>query len=217
MLTRYPRCNQSATGRVQSTLIPYVRPADLRRELNDQFRSSHPELDPSITLSKIRRLKALLVAAGQVGRRCRHGVQRGVLAPPRKRWQEARTTQIWSGVGWGWGTRAASFFDGTQEVDLEASTMACAFAFVERLILTVHLHGRLRRCVRDRSGRSHSVAHTHARVRWDHVARVCPRGRLSARREQGQPKSGGRCVLGAWSDVPGHSGLVHKHALRVRY
>ena len=49
-------------------MIPYVRPADLKRELNERFRETHPEIDPSITLSKIRRLKQLLIKAGAVRR-----------------------------------------------------------------------------------------------------------------------------------------------------
>lgn len=56
--------------------------------MNEQFREAHPELDPSITLSKIRHLKDLLTE---------------VAAKP--------------------------------EIDLESSTVAIAFIFIEKLIL----------------------------------------------------------------------------------
>jgi len=66
----------------QATLIPYVRPDDLRRELNERFRDSHPEIDPSITLSKIRRLKELMIEVGQVRRsRQRRRSRDAVLTP----------------------------------------------------------------------------------------------------------------------------------------
>eukprot|EP00741_Cyanophora_paradoxa_P015595 tig00020902_g15055.t1 len=43
------------------SIIPYVRPKDLRGELNRQFASKHSWLPPAMTLSKIRNLKLDLV------------------------------------------------------------------------------------------------------------------------------------------------------------
>ncbi|KAI9323659.1 cyclin-like protein [Dichotomocladium elegans] len=43
-----------------------MRPSDLKRELNEQFRMNHPEIQPEITLSKIRAIKAHLVEIGKV-------------------------------------------------------------------------------------------------------------------------------------------------------
>jgi len=101
----------------QATLIPYVRPDDLRRELNERFRDSHPEIDQSITLSKIRRLKELMIEVGQVGQ-SRH----------RQRPCDAVLTLLI----WHSGCCLA-----VQEVDIEAATIACAFSFMERLIISV--------------------------------------------------------------------------------
>merc|ERR1712050_335455 len=39
------------------SFIPFVRRRRLREELNDQFRSCHPNIHPSITLSKLRNLQ----------------------------------------------------------------------------------------------------------------------------------------------------------------
>jgi len=41
----------------QVSVIPFVRPRRLKEELNDQFRTSHPGMHPSITLSKLRNLQ----------------------------------------------------------------------------------------------------------------------------------------------------------------
>eukprot|EP00927_Polykrikos_kofoidii_P042482 TRINITY_DN36452_c0_g1_i1.p1 TRINITY_DN36452_c0_g1~~TRINITY_DN36452_c0_g1_i1.p1 ORF type:complete len:495 (+),score=81.72 TRINITY_DN36452_c0_g1_i1:176-1660(+) len=41
----------------QVSVIPFVRPYRLKEELNDQFRRSHAEIHPSITLSKLRNLQ----------------------------------------------------------------------------------------------------------------------------------------------------------------
>jgi hypothetical protein len=41
----------------QVSIIPWVRPRRLKEELNDQFRDSHPEIHPALTLSKLRNLK----------------------------------------------------------------------------------------------------------------------------------------------------------------
>ncbi|KAI8065571.1 hypothetical protein BC940DRAFT_303706 [Gongronella butleri] len=42
-----------------------LRPADARRELNEQFRTAHPELAPEITLTKIRAIKEHLLEIGK--------------------------------------------------------------------------------------------------------------------------------------------------------
>ncbi|ORX50139.1 cyclin-like protein [Hesseltinella vesiculosa] len=51
---------------VTSTGQP-IRPADARKELNEQFRLAHPELAAEITLTKIRAIKAHLL---EIGRAC---------------------------------------------------------------------------------------------------------------------------------------------------
>lgn len=38
-----------------------MRPSDMKRELNEQFRLKHPEISPEITLSKIRAIKLHLL------------------------------------------------------------------------------------------------------------------------------------------------------------
>lgn len=43
------------------SIIHYVRPSELKRELNEQFREAHPDLDPTMTLSKLRKLKQDLI------------------------------------------------------------------------------------------------------------------------------------------------------------
>ncbi|KAF8927498.1 CDK5 and ABL1 enzyme substrate 1 [Dissophora ornata] len=68
------------------SVIQYTRPSDLKRELNEHFRSTHPTVDPSITLSKIRKVKSDLLAI-------------------------------------------------SEEMDLEISTAALAYAYFEKLIL----------------------------------------------------------------------------------
>ncbi|KAF9163345.1 CDK5 and ABL1 enzyme substrate 1 [Actinomortierella ambigua] len=47
------------------SVIQYTRPSDLKRELNEHFRNQHPNIDPSITLSKIRKVKADLLAISE--------------------------------------------------------------------------------------------------------------------------------------------------------
>ncbi|KAF7721502.1 CDK5 and ABL1 enzyme substrate 2 [Apophysomyces ossiformis] len=42
-----------------------IRPSDLKRELNEQFRLAHPQLAPEITLSKIRSIKSHLLDIGR--------------------------------------------------------------------------------------------------------------------------------------------------------
>ncbi|KAF9365119.1 CDK5 and ABL1 enzyme substrate 1 [Mortierella sp. NVP85] len=68
------------------SVIQYTRPSDLKRELNEHFRSRHPTIDPSITLSKIRKVKSDLLAI-------------------------------------------------SEELDLEISTAAMAYAYFEKLVL----------------------------------------------------------------------------------
>jgi hypothetical protein len=41
------------------------RPADVRRELNEQFKRLHPEIPTEITLSKIRAIKLHLLEIGR--------------------------------------------------------------------------------------------------------------------------------------------------------
>jgi len=48
-----------------SSIIQYSRPSDLKRELNEQFRSLHPDLDPSLTLTQIRKVKKNIYLAAQ--------------------------------------------------------------------------------------------------------------------------------------------------------
>ncbi|KAG0313476.1 CDK5 and ABL1 enzyme substrate 1 [Dissophora globulifera] len=75
------------------SVIQYTRPSDLKRELNEHFRSRHPTIDPSITLSKIRKVKSDLLAI-------------------------------------------------SEELDLEISTAALAYAYLEKLILKGNWKGK---------------------------------------------------------------------------
>lgn len=68
------------------SVIQYTRASDLKRELNEHFRSRHPTIDPSITLSKIRKVKSDLLTI-------------------------------------------------SEELDLEISTAALAYAYFEKLVL----------------------------------------------------------------------------------
>jgi hypothetical protein len=45
----------------KESIFPFVRPKDLKEELNGQFRQRHPWLQPGITLHKIRSLKKKLL------------------------------------------------------------------------------------------------------------------------------------------------------------
>ncbi|CAO3587517.1 unnamed protein product [Absidia cylindrospora] len=57
------------TGNISSSLTSStqnVRPADARKELNEQFRLAHPEIPSEITLTKIRSIKAHLLEIGKV-------------------------------------------------------------------------------------------------------------------------------------------------------
>ncbi|KAI1297404.1 CDK5 and ABL1 enzyme substrate 1 [Mortierella claussenii] len=80
-------------ARSQGSVIQYTRPSDLKRELNEHFRSRHPTIDPSITLSKIRKVKTDLLAI-------------------------------------------------SEELDLEISTAALAYAYFEKLILKDEYKGK---------------------------------------------------------------------------
>jgi hypothetical protein len=42
-----------------------LRPADVKRELNEMFRSEHPEIPVEITLSKLRAIKLHLLEIGK--------------------------------------------------------------------------------------------------------------------------------------------------------
>jgi len=48
-----------------SSIIQYSRPSDLKKELNEQFRQLHPDLDPSLTLTQIRKVKKNIYLAAQ--------------------------------------------------------------------------------------------------------------------------------------------------------
>ncbi|KAL0082430.1 cyclin [Phycomyces blakesleeanus] len=48
-----------------STTPLSLRPAELKRETNEQFRLAHPEINPEITLSKIRSIKSHLLTIGR--------------------------------------------------------------------------------------------------------------------------------------------------------
>ncbi|CAG8521032.1 5387_t:CDS:10 [Acaulospora colombiana] len=78
----------SLSGLVGSLINHSTRPSDLKRESNELFRKEHPYVDPSLTLSQIRKIKAKLLTAS------RH-----------------------------------------DELDLELSTVAKAYAYFEKLIL----------------------------------------------------------------------------------
>ncbi|EPZ32854.1 hypothetical protein O9G_004297 [Rozella allomycis CSF55] len=43
------------------SLIPYSRPSELKRECNVKFKQKHPDLDPNLTLSQIRKVKEILI------------------------------------------------------------------------------------------------------------------------------------------------------------
>ncbi|KAJ3216327.1 hypothetical protein HDU67_009678 [Dinochytrium kinnereticum] len=44
-----------------ASIIQYSRAADIKRELNEHFRETHPTVDPTLTLSQIRSLKAKML------------------------------------------------------------------------------------------------------------------------------------------------------------
>ncbi|GJJ68543.1 hypothetical protein EMPS_00889 [Entomortierella parvispora] len=75
------------------SVIQYTRPSDLKRELNEHFRTRHPTIDPAITLSKIRKVKSDLLAI-------------------------------------------------SEELDLEISTAALAYAYFEKLVMKGSWRGK---------------------------------------------------------------------------
>jgi hypothetical protein len=54
---RYVLQRSKNTGPILSSIITYVNKKDLKETLNEQFREKHPQLPPSLTLSKIRNCK----------------------------------------------------------------------------------------------------------------------------------------------------------------
>ncbi|CAM9317546.1 unnamed protein product, partial [Discosporangium mesarthrocarpum] len=54
---RHVMCGDRNTGPVMSSVLLFVKPRDLKDDLNAQFRERHPTLPPSLTLSKIRSVK----------------------------------------------------------------------------------------------------------------------------------------------------------------
>lgn len=54
---RYVLGRAAQTGPILSSMILYVNDKDLKNELNQMFRDKHPQLPPSLTLSKIRNIK----------------------------------------------------------------------------------------------------------------------------------------------------------------
>ncbi|KAJ3312080.1 hypothetical protein HDU76_002968 [Blyttiomyces sp. JEL0837] len=52
-------------ARILGSIIQYSRPADIKRELNEHFRETHPMVDSMLTLSNIRNLKARLMSIAQ--------------------------------------------------------------------------------------------------------------------------------------------------------
>ncbi|CAG8500384.1 10957_t:CDS:10 [Diversispora eburnea] len=78
----------SLSGFMGSLMHHNTRPSDLKRESNAIFRQAHPEVDPSLTLSQIRKIKTKLLIASRY-----------------------------------------------EDLDLELSTVAKAYAYFEKLIL----------------------------------------------------------------------------------
>jgi hypothetical protein len=50
---------------IKGTLANGMKPSDLKREMNEQFRINHPEIPVEITLSKIRAIKVHLLEIGK--------------------------------------------------------------------------------------------------------------------------------------------------------
>ncbi|KAJ3370766.1 CDK5 and ABL1 enzyme substrate 1 [Allomyces arbusculus] len=48
------------------SILQYTRPEDVKQDLNARFRATHPDVDPSLTLSQIRNLKRRLIKVGQI-------------------------------------------------------------------------------------------------------------------------------------------------------
>jgi len=49
----------------RESIIPFVKAKELKEELNEQYRQRHPELNPSVTLTRIRKLKRNLLTIAQ--------------------------------------------------------------------------------------------------------------------------------------------------------
>ncbi len=47
------------------SILQYSRPVDIKKELNEHFRTTHPNVDSSLTLSQIRKIKTKLLEVGQ--------------------------------------------------------------------------------------------------------------------------------------------------------
>jgi len=50
---------------MMSSILSFVKASDVKQELNNQFREKHPWLHPSMSLSKIRRIKRLMTTVGR--------------------------------------------------------------------------------------------------------------------------------------------------------
>lgn len=58
---RYVLPKAAATGPIISSIILYVNKLNLKKSLNEEFRERHPNLPPSLTLSKIRNIKKQVI------------------------------------------------------------------------------------------------------------------------------------------------------------
>lgn len=56
---RYVLQRSASTGPILSSIILFVNKKELENSLNEQFRESHPNLPPSLTLSRIRNIKKI--------------------------------------------------------------------------------------------------------------------------------------------------------------
>ncbi|KAI8819851.1 cyclin-like protein [Fimicolochytrium jonesii] len=48
------------------SIIHYSKPSDIKKELNEHFRDTHPSVDPTLTLTQIRRVKERLIKIGEL-------------------------------------------------------------------------------------------------------------------------------------------------------
>eukprot|EP01036_Dinobryon_divergens_P025959 gene25959-34559_t len=62
---RYVLPKAAATGPIISSIILYVNKTNLKKSLNEEFRERHPNLPPSLTLSKIRNIKKQVIVLCQ--------------------------------------------------------------------------------------------------------------------------------------------------------